>query len=217
MIAVFLHVNVYSNTSTECADSDSNEKLIEKLSLTSEMSNLRKLSFLTVMIKSNLATMKKEGIELTAKDYTLYNETVKVAKTNYDKLVNENLDFKKLNANDREKVFKSAIQKNAQDDLKAIRSCFLSFQDVQDCFLDATIVGKVVFGTCVFVTGAGDIFVAIESAGSFVLTIEPVIEGELAFCTELAFISSVSSCIIAVQVDIIQCIADEFGISYNGN
>jgi hypothetical protein len=215
MVAVLLQVSVYGNPTTECIEANINDDLIEKLSLTPEMSNLRKLSFLTALMKSKFATMHKEGMELTAGDYKAYEEVMTTAKENYNKLLDTNAGFKNLEAAQREEVFKAAIQKNAQNDLKAIGSCFMSFQEIKDCFTDATVASKVVFGSCVFLTGAGDIFAAIELGAAFVPSIKPVIEGELAFCTELAFTTSVASCIIAVEVDIICCIASEFGYSWS--
>ncbi|MEM6687697.1 MAG: hypothetical protein AAF617_18115, partial [Bacteroidota bacterium] len=183
--------------------------------LTPEMSNLRKLSFLTTLMKSNFATKHKEGIEVTTADYEAYTEAILVAKENYNKLLDTNPEFKNLEAEKQKEVFMASIQKNAQSDLKKIGNCFFSFSEVGECFTEATLGSKIVFGSCVFLTGAADIYAAIQLGAAFVLSIEPVIKGELAFCTELAFTTSVAACIITIQANIIICIANEFGITYN--
>jgi hypothetical protein len=215
IFAMLIQVSVYGNTPSECIESNANDALIEKLSLTPEMSNLRKLSFLATLMKSTFSTKLKEGMEVTAADHKAYEEVMSTAKENYDKLLNANAEFKNLDAVQQQEVFMASIQKNAQDDLKAIGSCFFSFSEIGECFSEATLGSKIVFGTCVFLTGAADIGAAITAGAEFVLVVEPVIEAETAFCSELAFTTSVASCIITVQVNIVVCIANEFGITYN--
>jgi hypothetical protein len=215
IVAVFLQVNVYGNTTTECVESNAKEALIEKLSLTPEMSNLRQLSFLLSVVKGRHENMKKEGMEITKADLKIFDDVVMEAEINFDNLLEASPEFKSLDPAQRGEVFNAAIQKNAQEDLKKIATCLVNLKEVKDCFQDAGIVRTSVFATCVTITGAADIALEIGSDGTLTLALSNIVPAELEFCSELAFTSSVVSCILAVQADVICCIGNSFGYNWS--
>ena len=211
IVAVFLHLNVYSNTDSTCVDNvDTNEELIEKISKSDEGKRLAKLAYSVSLLRQNAVVASSSGIEIENSEKELYTKVVNLSNESLQKIVNENPELQSMDIVQKEKVIIEAIQKTASltEIADSFGDCFLAAGAFTGACGNINNLSRALFGTCVVISVIGDMTIAVESGGAIVFVLPNILPAQASICGNIAFTTSVATCVIGFSATVVVCVLD---------